>query len=159
MIDFLSQPGFLSTHAPLGSDLSLIFMLVSALMLSLGVFLIRKKHVELHRWIQTAAVILNTIVVLFSMARTFVLYYLPELPQRITQGNYLVTTMHAIVGLIGMLLGIFVVLRGNNLMIKSLRFRNYKLFMRISYGVYMAATVLGVIVYFATYATKVQVQG
>lgn len=155
MIDFLSQPGFLSTHAPLGSDLSLILMLVSALMLSLGVFFIRKKHVELHRWVQTAAVILNSIVVLAAMLRIFVLYILPELPQRIMQGNYLVTTIHAIVGLIGMLLGIYVVLRGNNLMIKGLRFTNYKLFMRVSYGIYMAATVLGVIVYFATYAAKV----
>jgi uncharacterized membrane protein YozB (DUF420 family) len=55
------------------------------------------------------------------------------------------------VGLLGMLLGIFVVLRGNNLMIKGLRFKNYKLFMRFAYMIYLLATVLGVIVYLKTY--------
>jgi hypothetical protein len=46
-----------------------------------------------------------------------------------------------------MLLGIFVVLRGNNLVPSALRFKNYKLFMRTSYALYMLATALGVIVY------------
>jgi uncharacterized membrane protein YozB (DUF420 family) len=53
--------------------------------------------------------------------------------------------------MIGLLLGIFVVLRGNQLVPKSLRFKNYKPFMRTSYTLYMAATLLGVIVYFLAF--------
>jgi hypothetical protein len=51
------------------------------------------------------------------------------------------------VGAIGLVLGTFVVLRGNELVPKALRFSNYKLFMRTSYVLYMLATLLGVIVY------------
>ncbi len=151
MIDFFNQPGFLSTHAPMIADLSLILILVSTILMTLGVFLIRRKHSEAHRRVQTAAVILNTIVVLIGMVRSFFLYVLPELPGRFFQGSYAVTFIHAVVGFIGMVLGIFIVLRGNNLMIKGLRFKNYKLFMRIAYGIYLLASVLGVIVYLKTY--------
>jgi hypothetical protein len=47
----------------------------------------------------------------------------------------------------GLLLGIFVVLRGNELVPKSLRFKKYKPFMRTAYALYRLATLLGVIVY------------
>ena len=57
------------------------------------------------------------------------------------------TTIHALVGLAALLLGVFVVLRGNGLVPKALRFKNYKLFMRTAYVLYMLATLLGVIVY------------
>jgi hypothetical protein len=49
------------------------------------------------------------------------------------------------------LLGLFIVLRANGLVPKALRFTNYKLFMRTSYGLYMLATLIGVIVYIAVY--------
>jgi uncharacterized membrane protein YozB (DUF420 family) len=77
LIDFLNQPGFLSTHAPLGADLSLVLILISAALMTLGVFLIRRKHREAHRWVQTAAVILNTTVVLTAMRRSFILNVIP----------------------------------------------------------------------------------
>jgi hypothetical protein len=41
---------------------------------------------------------------------------------------------------------LFVVL-ANGLMPKPLRFRNYKPFMRVSYALYLAATLLGIGVY------------
>jgi hypothetical protein len=49
--------------------------------------------------------------------------------------------------MVGLLLGIFVVLRGNELVPKSLRFKKYKLFMRTAYILYMLATLIGVIIY------------
>jgi uncharacterized membrane protein YozB (DUF420 family) len=52
----------------------------------------------------------------------------------------------------GLLLGIFVVLRGNKLVPKSLRFKKCKPFMRSAYALYMVATLLGVIVYLEVYA-------
>jgi len=44
--------------------------------------------------------------------------------------------MHGLAGLIGLVLGVFVVLWGNKLVPKGLRFTNYKLFMRTSYALY-----------------------
>ena len=52
-----------------------------------------------------------------------------------------------LIGAIALVFGVFVALRGNKLVPKSLRFNNYKLFMRWAYALYMLATLGGVIVY------------
>lgn len=147
MIDFFYRPGFLGTRAILLSDISLTIMLLTAILFTIGWVLIRRKHTEAHRWVQTVAAVLNAVVVLGVMIGSFYGNILPGLPGKFFEGSYGVTTVHAFVGLIGLVLGIFVVLRGNNLVPKSLRFNNYKLFMRTSYALYMLATLLGVVVY------------
>ena len=120
-------------------------------MFTVGWQLARRKHYELHRWLQTAAASLNAFVVIFVMINSFVTHILPGIPGKLLEGDYGVTTIHAVVGTIGLLLGIFVVLRANGLVPKGLRFKNYKLFMRTSYALYMLVSLLGVIVYFEVY--------
>ena len=148
---FLNQPGFLGTHAPFLSDLTLILILFTAVLFTVGWQLARHKHYEAHRWVQTVSASINAIVVLSIMVRAYVVHILPGLPAKLLQGDYAVTTVHAIIGAISLLLGIFFVLRGNKLVPKSLRFKNYKLFMRTAYGLYMLATLLGVFVYVEVY--------
>jgi uncharacterized membrane protein YozB (DUF420 family) len=126
-------------------------ILLTAVMFTVGWQLARRKHYELHRWLQTAAASLNAFVVIFVMINSFVTHILPGIPGKLLEGDYGVTTIHAVVGTIGLLLGIFVVLRANGLVPKGLRFKNYKLFMRTSYALYMLAALLGVIVYFEVY--------
>jgi uncharacterized membrane protein YozB (DUF420 family) len=147
----LTGSGFLGTRALLHSDLSLILILISAGLFTIGWRLAVRKNFEAHRWIQTSAAILNTIVVLVVMIASFIIYILPGIPGKFLEGTYGVTTVHAFIGALGLLLGVFVVLRANGLMPKSLRFKNYKLFMRTSYWLYMLATLIGVIVYVAVY--------
>lgn len=147
MRDFLNGPGFLGTHAPFLSDLSLILVSLTAIMFTIGWQLARRRHYEAHRWVQTVTAVINAIVVLGVMINSYVTHILPGIPDKLLEGDYGVTTIHAIVGTIGLLLGIFVVLRGNGLAPKALRFKNYKVFMRMSYGLYMLATLLGVVVY------------
>jgi uncharacterized membrane protein YozB (DUF420 family) len=147
MSNFLNQPGFLGTHAPFLSDLTLILILLSAVLFTIGWQLARHKHFEAHCWVQTSSASLNAIVVLVVMIRSFIIHILPGIPAKLLQGDYAVTTVHAIIGASGLLLGIFVVLRGNQLVPKSLRFKKYKPFMRTAYALYMAATLMGVIVY------------
>ena len=147
----LTGAGFLGTRAPLHSDLSLILILFSALLFTIGWRLAVRKKFKIHRWIQTSAVILNTLVVLVVMIASFIIYILPGIPGKLLEGTYGVTTVHAFIGALGLLLGVFVVLRANGLLPKRLRFKNYKLFMRTSYALYMLATLAGVIVYVAVY--------
>ena len=147
MINFINGPGFLGTHAPFISDLTLILILITAILFTIGWQLARHKHFEAHRWVQTSSATLNAVVVLVVMIRSFVLHILPGIPAKLLQGDYAVTTIHALVGATGLLLGIFVVLRGNGLVPQALRFKKYKPFMRTAYALYMAATLLGVIVY------------
>jgi uncharacterized membrane protein YozB (DUF420 family) len=151
MINFLNQPGFLGTHAPFISDLTLILILLTAILFTIGWQLARRKHFEAHRWVQTSSASLNAVVVLVVMIRSFVVHILPGIPGKLLQGDYAVTTVHALVGATGLLLGIFVVMRANGLVPKALRFKKYKPFMRTAYALYMTATLLGVFVYTFTY--------
>ena len=149
--DYLRSSGFLGTHAPFVSDLTLILILLTAVLFTIGWQLARHKHFEAHRWVQTSSASLNAIVVLSVMINVFVVHILPGIPGKLLVGDYAVTTIHAFVGMCGLLLGIFVVLRANLLQPMSLRFKNFKRFMRTSYALYMLATLLGVIVYLEVY--------
>ena len=145
MSDFLTTPGFLGTKATLRSDLTLVLILITAVLFNIGFILARRKHFTAHRWVQTAAVTLNTLVVLISMVTSYIIHILPGIPAKLAQGDYAVTTIHGLIGAIALVLGVFVALRGNKLVPKRLRFNNYKLFMRWAYALYMLATLGGVI--------------
>lgn len=148
---FLSGPGFLGTHAPLLSDLSMVLTSLSAILMTIGWQLAKHAHYEVHRWVQTTAVALNTLVVVAVMVTSFLTHILPGIPARLLQGDYGVTTAHAVVGTVGVLLGVFIVLRGNELVPQALRFSNYKPVMRTAYAIYMLATLLGIGVYELVY--------
>ena len=149
----LQGAGVLGTKAPFGTKASLITMVLAAVLFTIGWRLAVSKHFEAHRWVQTAAVCLNAVPVLAWMIRFFVLYVLPEIPAKLGERTYAVTTVHALVGMIGVTLGVFVDLRGNELVPARLRFSNYKLFMRSSYALYMLGTLTGVIVYVVVYGS------
>ena len=151
MIAFLDGSGFLGTHGTLGTDLSLVTMLAAAAMLTTGWRLAVAGRYAAHRWVQTAAVCLNLIPVVVWMIRFFVLYVLPELPADLNKETYALTTIHAIVGAIGVALGAFIVIRANQLEAKGQSVSQYKAFMRVAYGVYMLGTALGVAVYYVVY--------
>ncbi len=147
MTGLLKGPGFLGTGAPLRSDVTLILILLTAILFTIGWRLAVHKHYEAHRWVQTSTAVLNTATVLLSMIGSFIAHILPGIPKDLGKGDYAVTTVHALVGMIGLLLGVFIVLRANGLVPKALQFQNYKGFMRPSYAIYMLATALGVLVY------------
>ena len=144
-------PGFLGTNATFRPDLALVLILISSSLFTIGWRLAVHKHYRIHRWVQTTAAFLNAVVVLTSMVSSFITYILPGIPAKLTEGSYGVTTVHALVGAIGLLLGVFVDLRGNGLVPKGLRFKDYKLFMRTSYALYMLATLGGIVVYIVVY--------
>jgi uncharacterized membrane protein YozB (DUF420 family) len=148
---FLNRPGFFGTRAAMLADLTLCLILLTAVLFTLGVFLARRKNFTVHRWVQTTAASLNALVVLGVMVHSFVTNILPGVPGKLAQRAYGVPVLHASVGAIGLLLGLFVVLRANGLVPRALRFKNYKLFMRTSYALYMLATLGGVLVYLQTY--------
>ena len=154
MTDLFHQPGFLGTSANWAADMTLLIMLLIALIFSIGAWMAVRGKYSVHRLLQTTAVILNLILVSWMMILPYRDFVAPGLPQRINERFYFVTTLHALLGFSALVLGIFVTLRGNGLMIKPLRFNNYKLFMRISYGLYMLATLVGIWVYFTWFVNN-----
>jgi len=151
MGNLLNGPGFLGTNATFRPDLTLVLILVTAMLFTIGWQLAVRKRYTAHRWVQTLAASLNAIVVLSTMISSFLIFILPGIPGKLLEGSYGVTTVHALVGMVGLMLGVFVVLRGNELVPQSLRFTNYKLYMRIAYALYMVSTLIGVAVYLDVY--------
>jgi len=63
MINFLSNPGFLGTTAPFRSDITLVLIIVTAILFTIGWRLAVQKRYQVHRWVQTVTAVLNAIVV------------------------------------------------------------------------------------------------
>ena len=147
MLELLYGKGFLGTGAPFISDVSLVLILLTAVLFTYGRWLAKRKRFEAHQLVQTSAVFLSSLMAISFMLGSFVTHILPGVPSKLLEGDYGVSTLHAIVGASALLLGIFIVLRGNNLVPRGLRFKNYKPFMQTAYAMYMLATLLGVTVY------------
>ena len=154
MTEILHRPGFFGTAANFAADVTLLLSIVVALALTAGVVMALRGRYNTHRWIQTSAVVLNVILVLWFMILPYRDFIAPGIPEQLDERFYWVTTLHAFVGFFAFTLGTFVVLRANGLMIERLKFRNYKLFMRTSYGLYMLTTLLGIWVYFAWFVNN-----
>ena len=117
-------PGSSEQTPAFASMLRCTLILLTALLFTIGSHWQSKRYVA-HRWVQTSAVILNTFVV--SVHDDWLLF--DPYPSRHrrrnsakNQGDYALTTVHAIVGSVGMVLGVFIVLRANKLVPKALPF-------------------------------------
>jgi uncharacterized membrane protein YozB (DUF420 family) len=151
MVAYLDGAGFLGSNGSVGADLSLIVALAAFVMLTIGVVLARTQRLAAHRWVQTAAVCLNAIPVVVWMIRSYWLYVRPGLPGNLEESVNALTTVHAVAGLIGVVLGLFIVIRANQLTARGESVSRYKNWMRAAYVVYLLATALGVWVYIALY--------
>jgi uncharacterized membrane protein YozB (DUF420 family) len=152
MIDELFHtPGFFGTHANFFADVTLVAMLVTATLFSVGFYLARKDNLTGHKWTQTLGALINLILVLWMMILPYRDFIIQDQGGPRENFFYNVTMLHAFIGLSATIFGLYVVLRGYNIMPKFLRFHNYKPFMRAAYSLYLAATLLGVAVYLAWY--------
>ncbi|MBT3315019.1 MAG: hypothetical protein HN390_10440 [Anaerolineae bacterium] len=147
MDEILHQPGFFGTSANFAADFTLVMMILIASLFTVGVVLAVKKKYDTHRWVQTAAAILNAIMVLWMMVLPYRDFVAPGIPAQLAERFHAITTLHAFVGFFALTFGLFVTLRGNGLVPKALKFKNYKAFMRVAYGLYMLTTILGIWVY------------
>ena len=154
MTEIFHQPGFLGTSANWAADMTLVASVLVALILSVGAMMAVWGRYSIHRVLQTTGVIINAVLVAWMMILPYRDFVAPGIPQRLDESFYWVTTLHAAVGLSALVFGLFVALRGNGLMIRALQFSNYKLFMRISYSLYMLATLIGIWVYFTWFVNN-----
>jgi len=148
MTDLLHQPGFLGTSANWAADMTLLMSALVALLLTIGVVLAVRGQYRAHRWFQTGAATLNAVLVLWLMIlpyRDFVVA--PNNPGLLPLPAIATTRIHAAVGALALVFGLYVTLSANKLMPKFLRFSNYKAFMRVAYALYMLATLIGLFVY------------
>lgn len=147
MTDLLHADGFLGTNANWAADVTLIMMLLVGVIFTVGFVLARKGKYEAHKWAQTTGAVINAIFVLWLMVLPFRDFVIRDIGGPRLPIFYRVTQIHALLGFSALTFGIFVVLRGHGLVPKPLRFNNYKVFMRVAYGLYLAAIAAGIIVY------------
>lgn len=142
--------GFLGTEASLAADLALVGSILVAVAMTYGAYLAIKGRYEAHRWVQTGAAIVNVLLI-FGLMIPALLAVTPEENTELPTSAFVAMPAHEIIGTVALIFGVFVVLRGNNLVPARLRFQNYKPYMRAAYGLYMAATVVGIAVYILLY--------
>ncbi len=148
MTELMHQPGFLGTSANWAADVTLLASALVALLLTIGVVLAVRGQYGAHRVFQTSAATINAILVLWLMILPYRDFVAPPTnPAGLPLSAIAVTRIHAAVGAAALILGLFVTLRANGLMPRPLRFNNYKAFMRVSYALYMLASLIGLFVY------------
>jgi uncharacterized membrane protein YozB (DUF420 family) len=148
MTELLHSPGFLGTNGNFAADMTLVLGIIVAILFTVGLALALMKKYEAHRWVQTTAASINLILVLWLMVLPFRDFVVKDMGGPRPNYFYVITTLHATLGTLALLLGVFIVLRANKLVPDFLRFKNYKIFMRTSYALYMITTLVGIWVYF-----------
>ena len=140
------RPGILGTQANLFSDLNLIAQIILLVGLSLGAVLARRGNITAHQYNQTAWVLFNIVLTIFIMSAAYSANVLPGLPGNLNQAFALVSTIHAVLGLLAICCGVYLLLRMNKLIPK-----NWKRLMRLTLALYILVGVFGLGVYYFWY--------
>ena len=100
---------------------------------------------------------LNLIVIRQVMLPTFRSQVAPKIPARLARTYYAVATVHATMGFIAELLGVYIILvAGTRILPERLRFVLYKRWMRTELVIWWLALLLGIITYVRWYIAPQQ---
>lgn len=148
---FFPIKGFLGTGAPFKADLNLVLQIVMGVALLAGVFLARRKLYTAHGICQTTVLLLNLVMIGFVMWPAFQQVE-PRLPHALHKWYYAAATIHALLGLMAESLGLYiVVVAGTNILPQSLRFKNWKRWMRSELILWYIVLLAGMATYYAWY--------
>jgi uncharacterized membrane protein YozB (DUF420 family) len=140
--------GFLGTGAEFSSDVNLIIQVLMGLSLLAGMILARRKRYRAHGICQSSVMLLNLVMIFWVMLPAFWSGVTPGLPSALHKAYYFVPTLHATLGIIAQLLGLYLVLRaGTNFLPRFLCFNDYKLWMRTELILWWVVIVLGIATY------------
>ena len=138
--------------APMSSDAVALVEVGIAVMLLVGMFVIRRGHVRAHMYIQSSMVLLNIPIVLIWMLPRYYASVLPGLPGEFSGAFYWVPTLMLIAGIAAEALGVYIVLvAATSLLPERFRFRRYKLWMRTELALWWSVVVLGLSTYYVWY--------
>jgi plastocyanin/uncharacterized membrane protein YozB (DUF420 family) len=154
--------GFLGTRAGLFADLNLIAEIILLLGLTTGFVFARvgaaqadkakrETWVSAHQYNQTSWVLFNLILVIFIMALVFERQVVPGLPDNLRGAYGAASTLHAVLGLITILCGLYLLLRMNRLLPKPLRVSWWKNLMRFTLAMYWVVGLFGLGTYYVWY--------
>lgn len=144
--------GFLGTGATFRADLNLVVQLAMGVQLLVGMMLARKKKFNAHKYCQASVMLLNLVMIFLIMAPSFHKQVEPQLPGGLGDSYYLVAFIHAALGTIAELLGIYIVLvAATNLLPERLKFDRWRPWMRTCLALWWVVILFGVGTYYVWY--------
>ena len=143
------REAFFETAAPRAADFVLILEIAMGIGLLVGARFARKRLFRRHAWCQSAIVLLNLAAVVVMMIPSFRVHVLPRIPAKLGKAYYALATMHASIGTVTELAGLYILLSaGTNVLPEKFRITKYKAWMRTVLVLWWAVLLLGL----ATYA-------
>ena len=144
--------GFLGTNATFSADFNLVAHIAMGTALLGGMLLARRRHYRAHQYCQSTVLLLNLPLIAFIMVPSFHDQVQPQLPGSLGDRFYAVATLHAVIGVLAQVLGLYIILvAGTNLIPRRLRFRRYKTWMRTELVLWWIVVLAGVGVYAVWY--------
>jgi uncharacterized membrane protein YozB (DUF420 family) len=123
--------GFLGTQAPRYADGVLLLEFLMGAGLVIGAVLARQRCFRAHAWCQSAIVLLNLGVIVFTMLPSFRVHVSPKIPCKLGKAYYALATAHAALGTVTEIAGLYVLLSaGTRLLPEKFRITQYKPWMR-----------------------------
>lgn len=151
--------GFLGLGGTFQADFNLVVQAAMGLALLMGMLLARQKKFRAHKYCQASVIILNLALIFSIMAPSFHRQVEPSVPSRFGEAYYLVATIHASIGTIAELLGLYIVLvAATNILPEKLRFKRYKPWMRAALALWWLVILLGIGTYYFWYASPTPAQ-
>jgi Protein of unknown function (DUF420) len=144
--------GFFGTGATFAADLNLMAQLIMVSALFAGAFLARRKRYTAHGICQATVLLLNLVTIGFFMAPTFGQQVRPGLPKVFHHWYYAAAAFHALIGVMAEIFGIYVALvAGTRVLPQWLRFKDWKLWMRVELILWCVALLTGIGTYYVWY--------
>jgi hypothetical protein len=140
--------GFLGTAAPSYADMTLLLEIAMGVGLLIGALLARLRRFQGHAWCQSAIVLLNLGVIVFTMIPSFRVHVSPKIPLKLGKAYYALATAHAALGTMTEFAGLYIMLSaGTSILPEKFRITRYKAWMRTVLVLWWLVLFLG----FATY--------
>lgn len=144
--------GFLGTGATFLADFNLIVQLAMGVALLFGMMLARRKRYSAHKYCQSSVMLLNVVMIALIMAPSFRHQVASQIPAGLGDSYSTVATVHAVLGTIAGLLGLYIILvAATNLLPQRLRLERWKFWMRIELVLWWVVVLLGVGTYYIWY--------
>ena len=152
VLSSLPLKGFLGTGATFEADLNLIVQLMMGAALAAGVLLAKQQRYRAHGICQTTVLLLNLVMIGLVMWPAFRRQVSPRLPRALHKSYYAVPLVHAALGTVTELLGLYILLvAGTEVLPTWLRFKNWRRWMRAEFALWLVVVINGVGTYYAWY--------
>jgi uncharacterized membrane protein YozB (DUF420 family) len=140
--------GWFPADAPAVADVAAVLEVAMAILLIVGAHLVQRGHVRLHRYLQSAVVLVNIPIVLYAMVPPYLKYVAPSVPGQLAKPAVLVPNIMLVAGISAELLGIYIILVAATTWIpERFRFRRYKLWMRTELALWCGVVITGLTTY------------